>query len=148
MLRPQLSVLLPLCCLPHTLPHLTPPPAVTHGQQPSRDAYPRPDTIPEVQYTGPTLASTSRNLSAVLAQAQECLALLGSSMKSAAAVRQRSRCFFSTLLVSLLVFCCRSSRGNLQSACILNGHCGEVICPKGNGRWGVHLSFLAHDLFF
>ena len=68
MLRPQLSVLLPLCCLPRTLPHLTPPPAVTHGQQPSRAAYPRPDTIPEVQYTGPTLASASRNLSAVLAQ--------------------------------------------------------------------------------
>ena len=69
MLRPQLSVLLPLCCLPHhTLPHPNPPPAVTHGQQPSRAAYPRPDTIPEVQYTGPTLASTSRNLSAVLAQ--------------------------------------------------------------------------------
>ena len=34
----------------------------------SRAAYPRPDTIPEVQYTGPTLASTGRNLSAVLAQ--------------------------------------------------------------------------------
>ena len=68
MLRPSLSVL--LCCqlLRPTLPHPTESPPTQPWSSPSRAAYPRPDTIPEVQYTGPTLASSSRNLSAVLAQ--------------------------------------------------------------------------------
>ena len=67
----MLRLRLLLCCqlLRLALPQTPTPAPATHGQPTtSRAAYPRPDTIPEVQYTGPTLASTGRNLSAVLAQ--------------------------------------------------------------------------------
>ena len=49
--------------------HLLDLPAPVLGEtRAPQSTYPRPDTLPNVVYTGPTLASTQRNLSAVLAQ--------------------------------------------------------------------------------
>eukprot|EP01043_Picozoa_sp_COSAG02_P010055 COSAG02_NODE_348_length_24081_cov_19.231007_1_plen_336_part_00 len=44
------------------------PTALAAGLNEPRSAHPRPDTMPNVVYTGPTLNSTPRNLSSVLAQ--------------------------------------------------------------------------------
>eukprot|EP01047_Picozoa_sp_COSAG01_P116265 COSAG01_NODE_44927_length_414_cov_0.895238_1_plen_91_part_01 len=54
---------LPLLFLCPTFSHRTTRPTKSRWA-----AHPRPDTTPEVQYTGPTMAAVHRNLSAVLAQ--------------------------------------------------------------------------------